>query len=199
MLAVVRAEGDKSHPEVQLIYREIVDTIAYEKGEGKQKTLFEVFSSGPSRKRMIMVTTFSIPVMCSGALIIAYYFGTMLTLAGVDDPLTQLEVNIILQIFLLLVGLLGSWFLTFMRRKMQMGISMGGSIITFFIYAALVAVNSDYSSKSLTYGAIAMIFLHSGFYNVGMNVMISSWPPEILSYRIRSVGMGMYTLCNVRL
>lgn len=39
---------------------------------------------------------FSAMVMLPGTNIVTYYFGTMLEQAGITDPTTQLEINIIL-------------------------------------------------------------------------------------------------------
>jgi hypothetical protein len=74
----------------------IADTIAWEKGEGRQLTLVEAYTNPLNRKRLIIATSFSAMVMLPGKNIITYYLGTMLEQAGIKDATTQLEVNIIL-------------------------------------------------------------------------------------------------------
>ncbi|KIW96780.1 uncharacterized protein Z519_02171 [Cladophialophora bantiana CBS 173.52] len=195
-LAIVNAQGDKNHPVVILHYREITDTVAWEKTEGNQLSLKDAYLYPSNRKRLMLATTFSIIVMFPGTLIITYYFGDMLTLAGITDVTSQLQVNIILQIWTWLNSITGAWLLGRMRRKLQASLSMVGQIITFFIFAGLVALYGSSTNTSGTYGAIAMMFLYNAAYGLGINALISTYPPEVLSYRIRSTGMGLYTFCN---
>jgi hypothetical protein len=83
VLAVVNAGGDKSDFLVLLQYREIVDTIFWEKTDGKQQTLKEATSYPPNRRRLLIAVTFAVIVMCPGTNIITYYFGDTLAAAGI--------------------------------------------------------------------------------------------------------------------
>ncbi|EXJ59737.1 hypothetical protein A1O7_03884 [Cladophialophora yegresii CBS 114405] len=184
VLAAINANGDKESPVVLVQYREITDTIAWEKSQ--QLSWEQALSAKGNRKRIVITSTFPIIVMLPGTNIITFYFGDMLSQAGITNPTTQLEINIILTCSTLAVSLLG--------KKTLCLISLAGQIVTFYILAGLTALYGDSSNKSGIYGTIAMIFLYSAAYAYIFTPLTVLYPPEVLSYSLRSVGMGLYTL-----
>ncbi|RYD71420.1 MAG: hypothetical protein EOP53_23710, partial [Sphingobacteriales bacterium] len=44
------------------------------------------------------------------------------------------------------------------------------------------------------YATLSMIFLYNGVYAWGITPLTVLYPPEVLSYEIRGVGMSIYTL-----
>lgn len=191
VLAAVNAHGDTESPVVALQFREISDTIAYEKSKGL--SFVESFMSEGNRKRLIITATFSIIVMLPGTNIITFYFGTMLEQAGIENPTTQLEINIILTSWTLVVSLLGAWFADSIGRKTLCAISLSGQIVTFYILAGLTAVYGTSSDKSGIYGTIALIFLYNAAYAYGITPLTVLYPPEVLSYEVR----GEYLILSI--
>ena len=96
VLAVVNSGGDKSDPLVLVQYKEIADTIQWEKTEGQQLTLVDAYKYPANRRRLMIAISFACIVMLPGTNIVTYYFGTMLAQGGITDPTTQLQINIIL-------------------------------------------------------------------------------------------------------
>jgi hypothetical protein len=191
VLAAVNANGDKEAPAVLLQYREISDTIAFEKS--RQLSTLQSFTTKGNRKRLIITATFSLVVMLPGTNIITFYFGTMLAQAGIDDATTQLEINIILTSWTLLVSLLGAWFADSVGRKTLCAISLAGQIVTFYILAGLTAIYGNSTDKSGIYGTIAMIFLYNAAYAYGITPLTVLYPPEVLSYEIRGkLGISQF-------
>ncbi|KIX07598.1 uncharacterized protein Z518_02251 [Rhinocladiella mackenziei CBS 650.93] len=192
ILAAANAHGDKDAPIVLLQYREISDTIAWEKSQ--HLSFRQSFTTKGNRKRLLITATFSVIVMLPGTNIITFYFGDMLTQAGIDDPTTQLEINIILTSWTLVVSLLGAWFADSLGRKTLCAISLVGQIVTFYILAGLTALYGESTYKSGIYATIAMIFLYNAAYAYGITPLTVLYPPEVLSFSIRGTGMGLYTL-----
>jgi hypothetical protein len=170
VLAVVNAGGDTTDPLVLLQFREISDTIAWEKTEGRQLTFKEAYSNPVNRKRLIIAISFSAMVMLPGTNIVTYYFGTMLEQAGITDPTTQLEINIILTAWSLVLAIAASAFADKVSRKWLCSLSLTGGIIAFYLVGGLTAAygGSGSSNKSGIYGTIACIFLYNGTYSLGM-------------------------------
>lgn len=193
VLAVVNSGGDKSDPIVLLQYQEITDTIAWEKGEGAQQTLAQAYAYRPNRRRLIIAISFAFMVMLPGTNIITYYFGDMLSQAGITDATRQLEINIILTAWSLVIAVIASWFADSISRKMLCSISMLGQIVSFYLVGGLTAAYGDSDNTSGIYGTIACIFLYNAAYNMGITPLTVLYPPEILSYQIRATGMGLYT------
>lgn len=194
VLAIVNANGDKTDPLVLLQYREITDTIKWEKTEGKQLTLREAYTNPINRKRLIIAISFSAIVMLPGTNIITYYFGTMLSQAGITDATTQLEINLILTAWSFVIAVVASFFSDRIGRKKLCCISLVGGIITFYMVGGLTAVYGESNNTSGIYATIACIFLYNGAYNMGITPLTVLYPPEILSYRLRGTAMGLYTM-----
>ena len=117
----------------------------------------------------------------------------MLTQAGVTDPNTQLEVNIILNAWCLVISIIGTSMANKLGRRNLAACST--SLLTLFIFlvGALTKLYGDSDNQSGIYGTVAMIFLFQGAYSFGWTPLTVLYPPEVLSYSIRSAGMGLYT------
>lgn len=168
LLAVVNSCGDTSDPLVLLQYREIADTIAWEKTEGQQLSFREAYRNPVNRKRLVIAISFSAMVMLPGTNIITYYFGTMLGQAGITDATTQLEINIILTAWSLVIAVVASFYADRVGRKMLCCLSLTGGIIAFYLVGGLTAAYGSSSNRSGIYGTIACIFLYNGSYSAGI-------------------------------
>jgi MFS family permease len=123
--------------------------------------------------------------MCGGSNVINFYFGTMLTQAGITDFKTQLKVNLILGCWTLLFALGGSWFAGRIGRKPLCVVSLGGQTVFLFLFGGLTAIYGHSHNTSGIYGTIAMLFLFYAIHAVGITPLTVLYPPEILSYEIR--------------
>jgi len=193
VLAVVNAGGDKSDPLVLVQYKEIADTIQWEKTEGQQLTLVDAYKYPANRRRLMIAISFACIVMLPGTNIVTYYFGTMLAQGGITDPTTQLQINIILTAWSLIIAVVASFYADRVSRKLLCSLSLGGGIITFYLVGGLTAAYGNSTNSSGIYATIAAIFLYNGTYSMGITPLTVLYPPEILSYRIRGTGMGLYT------
>lgn len=93
VLAVAHGWGDKNHPVVVTEYREIIETIGFEKRTGSLSP-FECLRTKGNRYRLLLMMSVAILSMTAGNNIVTYYLGTMLDQAGVTDENTQLQVSL---------------------------------------------------------------------------------------------------------
>ncbi|KAL3475098.1 hypothetical protein BJX99DRAFT_259713 [Aspergillus californicus] len=199
VLAIVNSQGNKNDPAVLSQFQEISLSIRHSAGtegahQGRQLGLLEAWTSKTHRKRLAIVTTFSVIVMLSGDSIITFYFGSMLSQAGITDPTTQLEVNIVLTSWNLAVAVLASWYVDCLPRKVLAALSLGLLAIFQFLLGGLTARYGGSSNTSGVYGTIASIFLCTAVYRIGLTPLTMLYPAEVLPYAIRATGMGVYTL-----
>lgn len=155
-----------SNDEVQIQYREIVDTIAFEKQ--RNLSLPQALSTKANRRRLLITSTFSIIVMLPGTNIVTFYFGDMMAGAGIESPNTQLQINIILTSFTLVVAVAASWFADKLPRKTLCSLSLIGQIITLFLLGGLTKLYGTSTNNSGIYGTLAMIFLYNATYAWGI-------------------------------
>lgn len=195
VLQITQGDHKNENPEssqvVAVQYREIADTIAWEKEQGL--SLFQAMTRKSSRRRLGIAATFSLFVMLPGTNLITFYFGDLLASAGITDPTTQLEVNVILTSWTLVVAVLGSLCADKFPRKWLCAGSLIGGVITLYMFAGLTAVYGQSNNTSGIYATVAMIFLYNATYGFGITPLTVLYPPEILSFDIRAVGMGLYT------
>ncbi|KAH6698361.1 MFS sugar transporter-like protein [Leptodontidium sp. MPI-SDFR-AT-0119] len=191
-IALACADGNKDDPIVQVQYREIIDTLAWEKEQGETLSLLQTVKTPGARKRMMLSLSVAVFTMLSGNNIISYYLGTMLTNAGITDSTTQLEINIILNAWCLVICLFGTSLLDILGRKSLAAWSTGLLTIFIFMIGGLTAAYGTSTNTAGIYGTVASIFLFQGSYSFGWTPLTMVYPPEVLNFSIRSNGMAVY-------
>ena len=91
VVATTNANGDVSDPVVVTIYKEIVDTLEWEKKEGRTMSPKEIYKTPVARKRLLIGMSPG-PFSCiAGNIIASYYLGSELDTAGVTNSNDQLK------------------------------------------------------------------------------------------------------------
>lgn len=95
-MALTNANGDLSNPVALTVYKEIIDTLEWEKKEGRTMSPKEIFKTPIARKRLLIGSSAG-PFSCvAGNIIASYYLGSELNTAGItssDDQLKAVSVN----------------------------------------------------------------------------------------------------------
>lgn len=194
VLARITSNGDRTDPAVLIQFAEIQDTLKFEV-EFEKPSFFKQFAdSASTRKRIFLTCTVAVFCMLSGNNIISYYLGTMLTQAGITNTTTQLEINIILNVWCLVVAVAGTLTIDKIGRKNIAVISTALMVVFIFLVGGLTKAFGNSTNSSQVYGTVASIFLFQGAYSFGWTPLTVLYPPEVLNYKIRSTGMGVYTL-----
>lgn len=191
VLAIANTGGDVDSPSVRVQFKEIEDTLRWEKE--RELSIIQALTQPANRRRLLITSTFSIMVMLPGTNIVTFYFGDMLSSAGISDPTTQLQINVILTAWTLVVAVAASFFADKLGRKTLCAASLTAGIVTLYALAGLTAKYGTSGYAPGVYGTIAMIFLYNASYAWGITPLTVLYPPEVLSYDIRAVGMGIYT------
>jgi hypothetical protein len=192
VIALTYANGDKDSPIVLAAFKEIVDTLDFEINNDEQLTLSQCFKTAPARRRILLACSAAVFSTIAGNVIASYYLGAELSAAGITDPKTQLEINIILSAWCLICALGGTWGIDKVGRKWTALISTGLLTICIFIIGGLTKVYGTSTNKSGIYGTVAAVFLFMGAYSYGWTPLLYLYPPEVMNYPIRSNGMGIF-------
>lgn len=83
-----------------------------------------------------------------------------------------------------------------MPRKTLCASALTGGLIALYILAGLTAKYGTSGYAPGVYGTIAMIFIYNATYAWGITPLTVLYPPEVLSFDIRAVGMGIYTFAT---
>ncbi|KAF3388651.1 Lactose permease [Penicillium rolfsii] len=193
-IALTVANGDKQNPAVIAQYAEIIDNLELEKNAGETVSLRTIIKTKPNRRRMMLALSVAVCAILSGNNIVSYYLSIMLDNAGIKDTTTQLQINIGLNAWCLVIASIGTFLSDRIGRKPLAIISTSLLTIFLFCVGALTKVYGGSDDKSGVYGTVAAIFLFQGAFSFGWTPLTVLYPPEVLNYSIRANGMGVYNL-----
>uniref|UniRef100_A0A0B7KFE0 Major facilitator superfamily (MFS) profile domain-containing protein n=1 Tax=Bionectria ochroleuca TaxID=29856 RepID=A0A0B7KFE0_BIOOC len=174
--------------DVQLQFQEIVASLNHEKA---QSMSLKAIVRKPNRRRLLLALSVAPLAMLTGSNVITYYFGSMLTQAGIGNPTTQLQINVVLSSWQLVVAITGSSLAEKLGRRFLALFSLGTCSAFFYILAGLTAKYGTAGDKAGTYGTVACIFLFLGAYAFGITPLTAMYAPEVLSYNMRANGIAM--------
>ncbi|KAI9708055.1 MAG: hypothetical protein M1820_004259 [Bogoriella megaspora] len=192
VLAQTYADGDETSPIVLAAFKEITDTIQYEKNVGETLSLMQLVKTRVARKRVLLACSAALFSTIAGNVIASYYLGTMLTNAGITDTTTQLQINVILNAWCLVCSIAGTLTVDQWGRKPVAIVCHASLTVFLFIVGALTKVYGNSGSHSGVYGTVAAIFLFQGAYSFGWTPLLYMYPPEVLNYPVRANGMGVF-------
>lgn len=192
VLAVAHAQGDMNNQVVLTEYREITETLEFEKATGSISPLETIRTPG-NRKRLLLCLSVAIFSMTMGNNVVTYYLGTMLDEAGITDENTQLKVNIIMSAWSLVCALVGTLYADKLGRRWLAIISTFMATVFLFLVGGFSDLYGSGSNTSGSYATVAMMFLFMGAYSFGWTPLTMMYPVEVLNYSTRATGMGMYT------
>ena len=192
-VAQTNANGDLADPVVLAVYKEIVDTLKWEKEEQRSMTPMQIVKDPIARKRLLIGMSAG-PFSCiAGNIIASYYLGAELDTAGITEPLQQLKANVVLNVWSLLCSLVGTMLCASWGRKPTALVTQCLLVICLFIIGGLskmYASDPAGASQSLVYGNVAVMFLFQGFYSVAWTPLLYLYPPEVMNYSIRANGVA---------
>ncbi|EFX05030.1 hexose transporter [Grosmannia clavigera kw1407] len=195
-LADTHGNGNRDDPHVTETYNEIVSMLQAEIDLGKEVGFKEIVKSRSNGMRILLCCSVAVISMLSGNNIISYYLGQMLDQAGITDSTTQLEINIVLSLWCLVVALVGTYTLDNVGRKPLAIYSSIALTILIFVFGALTKTYGNSTQTSGIYGTVAVLFLFQGAYSFAWTPLAMLYPPEILNFSIRSSGMAVYTFLS---
>ena len=185
------SNGDVTAPEAQANLVQILQSLELER-HVEEPSIKQIAKTPALRKRMLIVLSVAVCTMMTGSNLFSYYLGTALSNAGITDSTTQLEINIILNSFCLIVSLVGTLLANKLGRKVLAIVSTTGCMIFLFCIGALTKYYGESTNTSAIYATVAMIFLAQGSYSFGWTPLAVMYPPEVLNYSIRSIGMSWF-------
>lgn len=197
VVAQTNANGNLSDPVVLTVYKEIVDTLKWEKEEGRTMSPKEIVKTPVARKRLLIGMSAGPFSCCAGNIIASYFLGAELNTAGVTNSVAQLKANVVLNVWCLACCLIGTHFAANWGRKPTALLSQGLLTVCLFIIGGLSKMYADapdLASNALVYGNVAVMFLFQGFYSIAWTPLLYLYPPEVMNYSIRANGLAFSSL-----
>lgn len=196
LIAKYHANGDMSHPFVNLEISEMVKSLQ-DVGLTTPKSMFNIASlvaTKSDRYRLFLIVAFSWFSQFSGNNVSSYYLPIMLDKVGFDDPKMQILMNGIYGITGWIAAAAGSYLHDWVgRRKMFLSSTIGMSVCL-AIVAATTAEYQKNSSKALSSASISFIFIFGVVFAIGFTSMQPVYIGEVSSNKLRAKSMMLMQL-----
>lgn len=173
---------------VTLELTEITNAIKLEKDA--QHTGWTALLATPGNRKRTMVTictgTFSI---WDGITVVTFYIPLVLTSVGVTSAYWQTLINGLLQVFNFFAALLGAFLVDRVGRRPLFLWSTTGMLISYIIWTACAAVNSETGSQPAGIVVIVCVFVMLFHHDIAWSPLVLGYPTEIFPYSLRSKGL----------
>ncbi|KAG7730978.1 hypothetical protein KL948_003258 [Ogataea haglerorum] len=187
--------GDTARAEslIKVVHESVTKESIVAKGLGLWR---RQFSTKANLRRAFILLNVGILCELGGSNIATYYFNILLSSVGVTNVRTQLEVSMIRSAWCLVCSLAGCYTFDIIGRKKQAFIATTGLIVCLYILGGLVKKFQEDGKTSTGYGAIALMFLFTGFYSYCYTPLLYLYAPELYTNPSRSVGNTILKACD---
>ena len=180
----------ESSPLVSRELAEIVQTIHNEKSA--ETTGWAALVSTPgNRKRTLIAVCTGAFAQWNGIGVVSYYLTLVLDTVGITDTFDQTLINGLLQIFNFIAALGAAFLVDRLGRRTLFLWSGLGMLISYIVWTACSAVNSDTGNKSAGIVVVVCLFTYYFHYDIAWTPLLFGYPTEIFPYTLRSKGIAV--------
>jgi MFS family permease len=184
---------DPSEEHSPLVLRElseIVQTIRLEKEAERTGWGALVATPGNLRRTMIAICvgTFA---QWNGIGIVSYYLTLVLNTVGITSTYDQTLINGLLQIFNFAAALSAAFLVDRLGRRTLFLWSSTGMLVSYIVWTACSAVNSDTGSKPAGIVVVVCLFVYYFHYDIAWTPLLFGYPTEIFPFSIRGKGIAV--------
>lgn len=169
---------------------EIIQTIQHQ--NAGESTGWSALVSTPGNRRRTMLA------VCTGAFaqwngigVVSYYLTLVLNSVGITDSFDQTLINGLLQIFNFAAALGAAFLVDRLGRRTLFLWSGLGMLVSYIVWTACSAVNSDTGNKAAGIVVVVCLFTYYFHYDIAYTPLLLSYPTEIFPYHLRSKGIAL--------
>ncbi|KAF4125463.1 Sugar transporter [Geosmithia morbida] len=184
---------DPTTPDSPLVSRElaeIVQMIQSEKEAANMGWSALVNTSG-NRKRTLIAVCTGLFAQWNGIAVVSYYLTLVLDSIGITDTFTQTLINGLLQIFNFGAALSAAFLVDRVGRRTLFLWSGIGMLISYVVWTACSAVNTQTGSTSAGIVVVVCLFTYYFHYDIAWTPLLFGYPTEIFPYALRSKGLAL--------
>jgi len=189
-LAYYHSNGNEQDPLVEFEFREIKAAIDFERSS--KMRWISLFTTPGNRKRMRIIIALAVFSQWSGNGLVTFYLNKVFIQIGITDPLTQLLINGILNIFNFIVAVTAGLICERVGRRPLFLISTVGMLLFWTLQTICFSVYAQHNNTAAARAVIVMVFLYFGCYDLAFTPLIVSYSLEILPYSLRAKGMAVF-------
>ncbi|KAL3461882.1 general substrate transporter [Aspergillus heterothallicus] len=177
-------------PLVALEISEIVQAIQLEKTA--QRTGWSALIATPGNcKRTIIAICVGGFAQWNGVSVVSYFLSLVLNSVGITSAYTQTLINGFLQLFNFMAAFMAAFLVDQLGRRTLFLWSSIGMLISFIVWTACSAINSETGSKPAGIIVIVCVFIVFFHYDIAWTPLLLGYPTEIFPYYLRSKGLAV--------
>lgn len=191
------ANGEASHPTVELELREIEESIIPDHKEGTKPWVIaldfrKLFTTRPRRYRAFLAGFMGWAGEFSGANIASYYLPVMAKKVGITNTSTLLLLTSMYFVVCWISAITGANLHDRFGRRKLLGTSMFLLSIIFAVMAASTSTYEKNGSKGASYTMLTFIFLFGIVFSFAWTPMQPVYPAEVLENQMRARGIAFF-------
>ena len=169
---------------------EIVQTIQHEKMATTTGWSALLATPGNRKRTLIAVCTGAF-AQWNGIGVVSYYLTLVLDTVGITDTFDQTLINGLLQIFNFAAALGAAFLVDRLGRRPLFLWSGIGMLISYVVWTACSAVNTNTGSKPAGIVVVVCLFVFYFHYDIAWTPLLLGYPTEIFPYSLRSKGIAV--------
>ncbi|KAF7919086.1 uncharacterized protein EAE98_009406 [Botrytis deweyae] len=190
MLTRYHGEGNPNSIWVEMQLHEYEEYLELDGADKRWWDYRALFKDKASRYRLACNCTIAIFGQWAGNGPISYFISAVLDTAGITDSITQLNLNLGLNIMQFGLALFGASLVDKVGRRLLLLFANIGCAIVWIGATVSSSSNANTGSKSSGSAVVAMIFLFDAIFSVGFTPLQALYPVEVLSFEMRAKGMA---------
>ncbi|PTU18052.1 hypothetical protein P175DRAFT_0511511 [Aspergillus ochraceoroseus IBT 24754] len=191
ILTKYHAGGDEQSPLVNFQMEEIADAIRVENELAYTASWMDMLRTKGNRRRLYISATLGVSAQWNGVGIVSYYLSLILNSVGITSVTQQTMVNGFLQIWNLILAIVGAQFVDFAGRRMLFIISTVTMLISYILITGLAGSFATTQVSAVGTAVIPFLFIFYGGYDLAWTPLLVSYPAEIWSYSLRAKGVSL--------
>ncbi|CAG8922444.1 unnamed protein product [Penicillium salamii] len=196
MLVKHHAGGDQDSPLVASEMQEITQSIANEREAQNSTKWTDMIKTHGNRRRLFISATLGIFAQWNGVGIVSYYLALILNTIGITSVTDQLMINGFLQIWNLLLAIVGAMLVDRFGRRPLFLLSTCVMLMSYIVITGLSGGFATTNSSSVGISVIPFLFIYYGGYDIGFTPLLLSYPAEIWQYSLRAKGVALTSTCT---
>ncbi|TVY76093.1 Lactose permease [Lachnellula suecica] len=186
-------QSTSTSPLVSREIAEIVHTIQLEK-LAKNTGWSALIATPGNRKRTLIAVCLGTFAQWNGIGVVSYYLTLVLDTVGITDSFDQTLINGLLQIFNFGAAFSAAILVDRLGRRTLFIWSGIGMLMSYIVWTACSAVNSNTGSKPAGIVVVVCLFTFFFHYDIAYTPLLMSYPTEIFPYSLRSKGIAIELL-----
>ena len=183
-------QGTSASPLVTFEISEIIQTINLEK-IAKNTGWSALVATPGNRKRTLIAVCLGAFAQWNGIGVVSYYLTLVLDTVGITDSFDQTLINGLLQIFNFAAAFSAAILVDRLGRRTLFIWSGIGMLVSYIVWTACSAVNSNTGSKPAGIVVVVCLFTFFFHYDIAYTPLLMSYPTEIFPYSLRSKGIAV--------